>query len=1431
MDDTTTRSGLVSASLALLALTALFALAPTPLVASDDVEVIYEPPSDDTGLATLSIAVDSPAWEAVDERGYRATIDGFGIVGESGLPDLPARVERIALAPGARVSIVQIDVAWEEGLIPGPVLGFPARSPRSSVVTAADLPSAGPWPAEPVVLGSQNGMLRDQRFASLEIRPLQVDLASGTYRLARRIFVHLRHEGAEPRVSSESIGGASSPLFRDLGARMLRGGDVTAPVASTTSRDASADPSGTEAFEGPGWQIRVDREGLYRLDYSWMQINAPDLLAFVTSDDPRRLRLRAQGVDVPIRVEGEADGVFGPGDAIVFFGELLVGDPFSPDDWQQGNFSDVNVYRLDFADGAPRVGDDPLVAPPSFGNVPPSFRDTMRREDNTKFTNFVPETGGDHWVVDPFLLSSGTLNLDQVVDTPDHVGGSVQVRVRLMGFERLHQTEIRVDGSLEDTQDWDGLIDFTHDFPVDRSGAPLGAQTTVNVAITNARDDDQVAVNWVEIDYDRAYRANLGRLDFDVAPGADREVRLDGFGSGVEVWEVTTTAATQAGLTIAQPRRVEGLALRDGKPSFDVASDGRTRRFVAAEGGGYLLPAADDVVEDTPTDACASGSLTDPACEGSWLVLGPAELLTGPNLTALANSRTAQGHVPAIVDVQDVYDEFSFGLDDPEAIRRFVDAALPDEAGQGGWQVPPEVIVLVGDASYDYQNFLGHTEPTNVLSTYTGDLPENDNYKLYASDLYFVQVRGDDELPDALVGRIPARSLAEAEVVFGKILDYESIDTFAAWRGQSMMVSEAPENTSDALGTEFREIHDEMYARWIPGGPQTATKVYETDPWTIGCTQAAEDHNANIDANINLGAAVTTYAGHGSFRLWGKSCPFFETQPPPNQAEDDLEDVDFGAPLQFHVHANCVTGAFSVVSAPGASNDNSYAFMEDWLLTEGKGAVAAIAPSHLSFDYLLEPIISPVYSELFGKRKERVAGLIDLKMRTGLSNLNYVTPLRSMIFFGDPLTRLAVPAPTATRITAIEQDGNRALRVEWESTPDASSYRVYRAGNPGGPYVMAGEVGGTTTSFVDTGLTNCREYFYYVTAVDAQGFESRWSNYNELCFGERDPEDCKFGTPEDPLPPDAPTWPTNPEPVVDLEQGGRLQVTWNEVPGTDIVEYIVRYGTVQGGPYPEERVVNAATTSVVLSGLEDKVEHFIVVHSAHCSQESPPSDERSGTPHLVRGLDPPAAITDLTVTVVADELNAPTDGLDDTQLTWSAPSESEWGKDTDVAAYEIYGSSERPDFVTNDTSRLATISAGETSWIHELAPASPPNWYYLVVAIDSDDLSSASSGGSPQAVDDFFLYEDPARPGTIQLRWTERSGGLFGAPGLAVAGYRLYGRDSILPRAEAGETNLIDFFEDLPGDGLREEETPLPAGVLFTYHLITVDHHGSEAVW
>jgi RHS repeat-associated protein len=76
------------------------------------------------------------------------------------------------------------------------------------------------------------------------------------------------------------------------------------------------------------------------------------------------------------------------------------------------------------------------------------------------------------------------------------------------------------------------------------------------------------------------------------------------------------------------------------------------------------------------------------------------------------------------------------------------------------------------------------------------------------------------------------------------------------------------------------------------------------------------------------------------------------------------------------------------------------------------------------------------------------------------------------------------PPPAPTNLTAYA--GNTFVTLTWNQSSSATSYDILRSLTSGGPYSTI-QTGVTTSSYVDTGLTNGTTYYYVVTASNAGG--------------------------------------------------------------------------------------------------------------------------------------------------------------------------------------------------------------------------------------------------------------------------------------------------------------------------------------------------------
>ena len=83
-------------------------------------------------------------------------------------------------------------------------------------------------------------------------------------------------------------------------------------------------------------------------------------------------------------------------------------------------------------------------------------------------------------------------------------------------------------------------------------------------------------------------------------------------------------------------------------------------------------------------------------------------------LGPLVERREQQGLSVLRADIEDVYDEFSFGQKTPQALKDFMRHA------RANWTLPPRFLLLVGDATIDPRDYAGFGDadfvPTKLIA-------------------------------------------------------------------------------------------------------------------------------------------------------------------------------------------------------------------------------------------------------------------------------------------------------------------------------------------------------------------------------------------------------------------------------------------------------------------------------------------------------------------------------------------------------------------------------------------------------------------------------------------------------------------------------------------------------------------------------------------
>ncbi len=159
----------------------------------------------------------------------------------------------------------------------------------------------------------------------------------------------------------------------------------------------------------------------------------------------------------------------------------------------------------------------------------------------------------------------------------------------------------------------------------------------------------------------------------------------------------------------------------------------------------------------------------------------------------LLGLRQSQGLTALAVPIEQIYSEFGHGETRPDAVRDFLEHAYHH------WGTPPRYVVLLGDGTFDFKDYLGWGVQNQVPP-----FPWKSNYIWTASDPAYASVNGDDLLPDLAIGRLPALNLEEARVMVEKIVAYET-EGFGLG-GRAVLIADRPDPRAGDFVANAEEI-------------------------------------------------------------------------------------------------------------------------------------------------------------------------------------------------------------------------------------------------------------------------------------------------------------------------------------------------------------------------------------------------------------------------------------------------------------------------------------------------------------------------------------------------------------------------------------------------------------------------------------------------
>ena len=905
---------------------------------------------------------------------------------------LAAALATAATSPGTPTTVLL------QNLITGGWVGVPLSGPVELEILAArqvghlSLAQAAEAATDlhleaPAILG-EPGFLRDQRVVQVKFGPASE--GAGRVAVYDRVEVQLLFEPQS--TSADRRSRASRDRFAEgLYAASLLNYDQAKAWRQPRPR-AAARPVQGQASQGQRLKLIVRTAGMHR-------ISGDDLAeAGVRLQDirPDHLRLLYGGgktlgrssqvspgvhlFELPIVVEDGGDDRFDRSDYILFYGE-------PPTRWEyraadQSYVHILNPYTGDNVYWLALDGDSQgMRAAARDGSLsesqplrPNRYRERLHLEDEQYILRQLEgiNTGYD-WYWDNF--QGNARNFSTVIR--DAVDDPVDVRLQIWGWtDAGHQFVFRWNDADIGTR-----ILTSRSTNEVKVMAPMGPVEGLNQLGIFHRGSQQARLDWIELEYSRRLVARGDELCLDWGDAVTAE---DGsLDRGVAAFQLRGFAGDRPRVFDIS----EGLAeivggVHDpvsGTLEFQDDYDGRgpPPRYVAAAPSRWRRP--DQISRD------ASTHLRSEANGAEYIIITHSEFHDAAERLAAWRARDHRLGEPlstAVVDVADVYDEFSGGLLDPMAIRSFIHFAL------NHWDPAPFFILLVGDGTYDYKNNSG-TSHTNWMPAF------QDGISMY--DEWYVRVEGTDVLPDLAIGRLPVQTAAAADGVVDKLISYDREPETGPWRARNLLIADDPQNPQhlDEDGSFFLRDAEDM-AYWLLPQDLDLVKLYLAQyPLEGEVKPRARDEFVR---RFNEGALLITYLGHGGPETLAHEQMFVLSR--------DFAAIDNGHRWPFMYTVTCQVGAF---------DDPTRQSMPEALLNApDRGVIGFIAATRLGYHHSNLALVRKFYELMFqsGDRHVPVGlaltvakQLVDVQESGTKGRVN----VQRYSLLGDPAMRLARP--------------------------------------------------------------------------------------------------------------------------------------------------------------------------------------------------------------------------------------------------------------------------------------------------------------------------------------------------------------------------------------------------------------------------------------
>ena len=621
---------------------------------------------------------------------------------------------------------------------------------------------------------------------------------------------------------------------------------------------------------GNWYKIAVSQQGVHKIDYAFLNRIGVN----VNNINPKNIQLYGNGgkmlpqgnseyrpVDLiqnAIEVVGEADNSFDTNDYLLFYATNIDSTYFDTDLGElvyKNHFYETQAYYY-------------LTVGSSTGLRVQTEADqgnTFQKIDSYDYyevyekdkTNIL--ISGREWYGDRFDATSNYTYPFDVTNLTSN--GNIQVTSSVMAQSYdVSSFDIALNGTNVGSQEIASVTTYqyglkgrenTETFTIPTSQVSNNGNKW-NVQITYNKNDSDRSIgytNYIIFQADRSLIFDNKQINFRSLESLDNpfsSFEIENADENLRVWDVTTPFSP----------KTQEYTLSGGYATYGTATM-ELKEFSAFSANTAFIPEFISKIN--------SQNLRGSNAPEFLIVVHPD---FKSEAQRLANFRSQHdGYETLVVTIDEVFNEFSSGSQDPTAIR--------DLAKYYYDQGSLKHILLFGKCSYDFKDI--KTNNSNFVPTYQS---RNSLHplKTYSSDDYYgflentegewIEKSSGDHTLDIGVGRLPITTLQQAQDVVDKIINYDSdANAFGNWRNTTVFVADDGELTGSLHHKQANQLTifvDTTYSSF------NTKKIFLDSYEQISKPSGVKAPLVNeaINTAIADGTLIMNFTGHGGESGW-----------------------------------------------------------------------------------------------------------------------------------------------------------------------------------------------------------------------------------------------------------------------------------------------------------------------------------------------------------------------------------------------------------------------------------------------------------------------------------------------------------------------------------------------------------------------------------